>query len=125
MSKDVGAIGGRPSDTGFSVRRFFQGDAAREFTGSVFCPQRASSVAILRCAEYQSAKGCGLGCLHAATRAEIELVEINSRLDLDAESDMYFCPVCGQPKKSAHGLRCRRCAARLSGRGFKSRVDAP
>ncbi len=120
MSKNVGAdLRVRPSE-GFSVRRFFKGDAAPEFTGQVFCPQRSSSIAVLRCAEYQRDNGCGLGCLHAATRAEIELVEINSRMDVDAEPQLFVCSACGRPKKSWKGKRCRHCAGAFAqrGRGF-------
>lgn len=86
-----------------------------EFDGMVYCPQRLSSIAVLRCAEYQRERGCGIGCSHAATREMIGLVECDSKVDVDAAPDKSVCPRCGRPK-SRQAKHCHSCAGVLSRR---------
>ena len=52
-----------------------------EGEGMIFCPQRRSQIAIMRCGEYQEAFGCGESCPARASRAQI--AEIRSRIFVD------------------------------------------
>jgi hypothetical protein len=49
----------------------------------IFCPQRLSSIAIMRCSEYQRRDGCGAGCPNAAT--EDQLIRLNKIRDPEIE----------------------------------------
>lgn len=59
--------------------------AADEFTGAVWCPQRRSSIAIMRCGEYQARDGCGIGCSQAAS--EEQLAELAAAVSGAAEDE--------------------------------------
>jgi hypothetical protein len=95
-------------------------------TGMLWCPPRLSHIGIMRCAQYQFKKGCGIGCPNAATKAEIKLIAARSseRVEIEERIDRVFCTVCGNPKKSRQGLHCKRCAGRIAAR-WRQRGSAP
>jgi hypothetical protein len=87
------------------------------FTGMVFCPQRLSHIARMRCGEYQERFGCH--CKNAAAPGEIKalgaLVEEGVFLGRDRGKGgggcVYFdtCAVCDEPKAHNRSRRCHRC----------------
>lgn len=106
------------------------------FTGMVWCPVKLSGIAILRCAEYQKALGCGRGCRNAAAPGLISLVTENLKLSEEAYKECRrcrrtflvlnkeglcrscgpgrgfytVCHICGKPKGRSVARRCRACA---------------
>lgn len=48
-----------------------RGPLRGEPTGEVFCPQRLSSIAVMRCGEYQEQFKCQFGCPNAAKAVDI------------------------------------------------------
>lgn len=86
----------------------------KEFTGMVFCPQRQSHIAMLRCAEYQREYGCGVACKNAATPEQINMVVTDARQDIDEGEEEPRCLICGKAKKTRVGKRCRDCSSRVN-----------
>jgi hypothetical protein len=54
-----------------------------EFTGTVYCPQRWSGIAVMKCWEYQTTLGCGFGCASAVKRDVVEVGQASSRVGED------------------------------------------
>lgn len=113
-------------ETGYQVKVFSE----RIWTGAVFCPQRFSHLAIMRCAEYQNKYGCGHACHSAATPEEILALSIvRNRPLMETVSVNSFCLDCGRKKLSAQGKRCKVCAGKMGGRpkgsaGYNLEVSA-
>jgi len=59
--------------------------SAGEWTGSVYCFPRRSSLAVMRCAEYQHTHGCA--CPNAVTVEQIEMVLENRSATDEGESN--------------------------------------
>ena len=87
-----------------------------EFTGSLFCPQRLSGMAVARCGEYQQRFGCGAACPNAATAAEIAAVKTAAGHTCDScgswklYSDRAICSLCERRKNrdERHEAKRRR-----------------
>jgi hypothetical protein len=106
-----------------------------EPTGMVFCPLRLSSIAVMKCGEYQALHGCGAGCAQAVSAAAVaELRGVMERFRTELVPDLRVrgkerypgsktCIVCGREKKTNIGKRCRSCAT-LNNRGGKASVAA-
>jgi len=87
-------------------------------TGMVYCPQRWSSIAILRCDEYQHNFGCGFACEKAVTPAQVKAVIAQSKREVETE-DAAVTPIrgrrcidCGKSamfRVKSEEPRCGRC----------------
>jgi hypothetical protein len=73
---------------------------AGEFTGMIFCPRRSSSIAIMRCGQYQVSEGCQLGCPNAASPADIKKVQAEMKTET-MEQDRH-------PVETAARASCER-----------------
>jgi hypothetical protein len=95
---------------------------ADEFVGQIFCPQRFSSLAVMRCAEYQKLFNCGISCPNAASAEEIACVERERTLTVDghektadvdgSEIEPRKCISCGAEDAGRETDFCRICATR-------------
>lgn len=95
--------------------------AKGEETGMVWCPQRLSEIAVMRCAEYQKEFGCGSRllttggpCLFRATPGQIRQAQAAQSERLKEPSHdaagSYICPQCGGAKALKRSPLCRSCA---------------
>ena len=96
--------------------------AKGEETGMVWCPQRLSGIAEMRCAEYQKQFLCGIGCAGAVKRARA--AELNAALKFSENNlsrrGFAECVECGEAKKNTLAPYCRSCGQ--TGRRYRKRI---
>src|SRR3990167_9116873 len=85
-----------------------------EETGMVWCPQRLSSIATMRCAEYQKQFGCGFGCASKATQGQIAAVKMSAGNMQEACAGPRICPSCRGPKSHLAKV-CIKCRGAVGG----------
>lgn len=81
--------------------------------GEVFCPVKFSTIGVMRCGEYQDARGCGAGCAAKAPAEDIARARAEITGDAIASGvSSLICAVCGGGKLSAARPCCARCGGR-------------
>jgi len=78
-----------------------------EPSGMVYCPSRRSSIAVMRCGEYQVRDGCASDCRFGASEKEIE--RLKSLSSGTKSENPYVCPMCDGVKATATSRVCVQC----------------